>query len=144
MNVNFNFEDALYEIQEEIARIPKSIQGNSKKYMQNAAKILKKNVEANLPKSDLDAEATNYDGTPYVHMKDDVKTSVKDDNAGSVYAIIRGGKYTGYKWHLVNNGHVDKSENIVKGTHFVDKALEQSESDIDTMVDKLIQEALNG
>ena len=74
-------------------------------FSKKSANIIKKNVEINLPRSDAGATSTNYDGTPYVHMRDDVKTTVKDDKAGTAYVIIRGGKYTGYKWHMLENGN---------------------------------------
>ena len=84
------------------------------------------------------ARAKRYDGsTPYVHMKNDVKASVKDDNQGTVYAVIKGGKYTGYKWHLLNNGAVN-----TRATHFVDNALKQAESEFEAMVDSMIREAV--
>jgi hypothetical protein len=145
MKVEFDYENALFEITEEIAKIPRTLKSNSKTFMSKASKIVKKNVEEELTrhKSDLDTEATNYDGTPYIHMKDDVKVSVKDDKEGTVYAIIRGGKYTGYKWHLVNNGHLDRNNNTVSATHFIDNALKKSESEVDEMADKLIQEVVN-
>jgi HK97 gp10 family phage protein len=133
MEINFNFEDAFREIQQEIGMMPESVIKESKTVISKAAKILKKHVEDNLRRVDH-GNTSNYDGsTPYVHMKDDVKTSVKDDKQGSIVAIIRGGKYTAYKWHLVNNGTVNS-----KATHFIDKALKDSESEIDQLVDNMI------
>jgi HK97 gp10 family phage protein len=137
MKIDFNTNDFTYSVMEEISKIPEVLEAESKKIMQKAAKIVKKNVENNLPKSDLNATATNYDGTPYVHMRNDVKTSVKDDKKGTIFAIIRGGKYTGYKWHMLNNG-----TSSMRANHFVDKALKQSEAEIEAMVDEMISKAV--
>jgi hypothetical protein len=69
MNINFDYENAIYSIEEEIASIPQTIKSERKTVLNKASKIIKKNVENNLPKSDLDASDSNYDGsTPYVHM----------------------------------------------------------------------------
>lgn len=140
MKTTFDYEEAIWTIEEEIAKIPRTLRSNSKQFMNQAAKIVQKNVETELAsrKSELDSGNANYDGTtPYIHMKDDVKTSVTDDKEGTVFAIIRGGKYTGYKWHLVNNGTVSS-----KATHFIDNALKRSEAEIDEMAEKLINEAV--
>jgi HK97 gp10 family phage protein len=133
MEINFDFEDALNEIVQEFAGYRNSITKESKTVMSKSAKILKKHVVENLKRVDH-GDASNYDGTvPYIHMKDDIKTSVKDDKQGTIVAIIRGGKYTGYKWHLVNNGTVNSN-----ATHFIDKALKDSENEIDQLVDEMI------
>jgi hypothetical protein len=144
MNITFNASEVMYEIEQEIAKIPKELKGQTKQIMSKASKIVKSNVEQELGRhrTDPGEKITNYDGTPYVHMKDDVKASVKDDKEGSVFAIIRGGKYTAYKWHLVNNGHLDKAGNTVEATHFIDIALKKSESDIDALIDKMISKAV--
>lgn len=138
MNTTFNYQDATFEIREEIARIPKSIRANAKPTMQKIAKLVKKNVEGALQNLGASGTMSNYDGsTPYVHMKDDVRTSVKDDNEGAVYAIIRGGKYTAYKWHLVNNGTVN-----TRATHFMDKAMSMTESEANALIDEMINKAV--
>ena len=138
MNITFDFEDTIFSIEQEFAKIPKSLMAERKVVMNKIARIVKKNVENNLPKSDLDSQASNYDGsTPYIHMRNDVKTSVRDDNQGTIVAVIKGGKYTGYKWHLVNNGTVKS-----RATHFADKAMKQSEAEFDELVDDMIRKAV--
>jgi HK97 gp10 family phage protein len=136
MNIEFDYENALFSIQEEIGRIPAEIKSESKKIIKETANIVKKNVIKNLTALGKSDAVSNYDGsTPYVHMKDDVKTIVRDDKQGAVYAIIKGGKYTGYKWHLVNNGTVKS-----RATHFVDNALKQSEGEFEAMIDNMLKE----
>lgn len=143
MNITFDFEDALEGIKIDISDMAETLKTEQKTVMKKAAQIIKKNVVSNLPKSDLDTDNSNYDGTrPYVHMKDDVKTSVVDRNDGIIYATVKGGKYTGYKWHLVNDGHFDRRGKFVPATHFIDKAVKQSESEIDSLVDDMIRKAV--
>jgi HK97 gp10 family phage protein len=138
MNITFDYEEAFFSIEKEIGRIPNDIRSRSKEIMKNTANIVKKNVVSNLSALGKSEATSNYDGsTPYIHMKNDVKTSVKDDNQGTVYAVIKGGKYTGYKWHLLNNGTVNS-----RATHFVDNALKQSEGEFEVMVDVMIREAV--
>lgn len=138
MNITFNYQDAIFEINKEIAQIPKTLKSTAKPTIQKIAKIVKRNVEVSLQKIGESEAKSNYDGsTPYIHMKNDVKTSVKDDKEGTVYAIIRGGKYTAYKWHLVNNGTVN-----TKATHFIDNALKQSETEANALVDEMINKAV--
>ncbi|MDF2609049.1 MAG: hypothetical protein K0R92_523 [Lachnospiraceae bacterium] len=139
MDITFDYENMMYSIEQELAKIPQTIMSERKQVLQKAAKIIHKNVVENLPMSDLDETATNYDGTPYVHMKNDVKTSVKDDKQGTIFAIIRGGKYTGYKWHLVNNGTSSPDRPAL---HFIDKAMKQSENEIDMLIESMINKAV--
>ncbi len=134
MNVIFDYEEVMFNIKEEIGRIPTEVKKQSKTIMNKTAKIIKANVIAELAKHRTDSNRkSNYDGTtPYIHMANDIKTSVKD-NDGEVVAIVRGGKYTGYKWHLVNNGTVDS-----KATHFIDNALKASENEFNDLIDKMV------
>jgi HK97 gp10 family phage protein len=72
-------------------------------------------------------------------MANDVKVTVKDDKQGFVYAIIRGGKYTGYKWHMVENGTSHS-----RAMHFIEKALNNAEDEIENIVDEAIRKAVQG
>lgn len=128
MRVDLNFEDAFSSLENELRSMAKELERAP--IVRKCSQVIKKNVEKNLPKSDLGATATNYDGTPYVHMRNDVKATVKDDKAGNVYAVIGGGKYTGYKWHLLDNGASDRP-----ALHFTDKSMKESEGEIDSIID---------
>jgi HK97 gp10 family phage protein len=72
-------------------------------------------------------------------MKTDVKTRIKDDNEGEVIAIIGGGRKTAFKWHLVDNGTSD-----TPAAHFTDKAMDDSESSRDAIMDSAIYKAVSG
>lgn len=144
MNVNFDHSDATRYISEQIARIPETMHRERKQILTKSAKLLKSTVEKSLRaiESNVSEGTTNYDGSlPYVHMADDVKTSVKDDKEGNVYAIIRGGKTTGYKWHLVNNGTSSPDRTA---THFIEKALKDTEEEMDSYINEAIGRAVQG
>lgn len=139
MNIEFSFQDAFYGLAEELGDMSDVIVSESKSAMKKISDIYKKNVESELRshRPEIESSMKNYDGTPYIHMDTDVKASIKDDKKGSVTAVIRGGKYTGYKWHLVNNGTI-KSRAI----HFIEGADKKSESESDTTIDNLVYKAV--
>lgn len=77
----------------------------------------------------------------YKHIVDDVKVSVKKNKfTKQSYVSVHGGKWTGYKWLWVNDGHVMKDGTLVAGNHFLDKAEKASEDGINDIVDKYIEE----
>jgi HK97 gp10 family phage protein len=131
------YQDGLFSIQEEIGNMARILESERKIILAKGAKIIKAAVINNLPKSDLDASATNYDGSPYIHMRNDVKTQIKDDKAGNVYAVIKGGKYTGYKWHMLENG-----TSKMRATHFIEKSMSQTEEEINKLIDEAISRAV--
>lgn len=138
MRVQIDYKDALFEINQQIANMQNVLEADKKKILTKGAKVIKASVEKYLPKSDPSEFTSNYDGSlPYIHMKDDVKTSIKTDSNGNIYANIRGGKYTGWRWHLLNNG-----TSKMKATHFIDKALEETSSEIESLVDEAIRKAV--
>lgn len=144
MRVNFDHTDTTYWIQEQIAKIPETLHREKKQILTKSAKLLKATVEKKLRaiESDVSEGTTNYDGSlPYVHMADDVKTSIKDDNAGNVYAIIRGGKYTGYKWHLLENGTSSPKR---QATHFIENTMKETAEEINSYIDEAIAKAVQG
>lgn len=143
MKVNMDSNDAFMEIMEDIKRIPELTEKHEKKIMSRIRDVLVEKVKANLPRSA--GAATNYDGSkPYVHMRDDIKSSVKS-KGGLSSVLISGGKKTAFKWHLVNDGARDKNGNVkTVATHFVDKAVIQAEPEIENLIDELIAEVANG
>ena len=142
MKVNMESNDVFKDIMEEIARIPEMVEKEEKKVMKRIRDVLVEKVKANLPRS---FGGTNYDGSePYVHMRDDVKASIKS-KGGLASLIIFGGKKTAHKWHMVNDGTRDSKGRVkTVATHFVDKALIQAEPEIKKIVDELIAEVADG
>lgn len=137
MKVDFDASEQLLSIEQELRRLPEMVEQEEKKVMKRLQKIITEKLKANLPKSD--GQNSNYDGSkPYVHMKDDIKATVKSKD-GVAYVLIRGGKLTGFKWHLVNDGTRDRNGRVkTSATHFIDKARKQSEPEIDELIDELI------
>lgn len=134
--------DVLKDIMEDVARIPELAEKEEKRVMAKIRDVLVAKVKANLPRS---KGGTNYDGTePYVHMREDIKASIKSKGGGASL-IISGGKKTAYKWHMVNDGTRDRKGQVkTVATHFVDKALAQAEPEIEKLVDELISEVADG
>lgn len=137
MRVDFNADEMIYSIEQELFRLPEMMEKEEKKVMRQIQKIITGKLNANLSKSD--GQNTNYDGSkPYVHIKDDIKATVKSKD-GVASVLIRGGKFTGYKWHMLNDGTRDQNGRVkTPATHFIDKALKQSEPEIDALIDELI------
>lgn len=61
-----------------------------------------------------------------VHMADDVRVSVRTDKYGDKYVRVSGGPRTGTLWHIVNDGNLHSTP-----THFMDRALQQMDENID-------------
>jgi len=137
MKVDLDTHDMSYKVIEELVKTSRALDSQRGPILKKASKIITKRLEANLKRSDLGAGATNYDGTPYVHMKDDIRVSMKNDKEGNAYAVIHGGKYTGYKWHMLENGTSDTD-----ATHFIEKSMNESADEVYELVDKAIDKLM--
>ena len=143
MDIKFEYEKTMDDIEAMLKKIPESLQDGERKLLRDMGKSVKKNVESNLSYSDVEEKAkkikpSNYDGSiPYVHMKDEVESSVRKTKDGDLYVVVRGGKMTGYKWHFLNDGTVNMA-----GTNFIEKAMIDSETEINRLIDEMIQKAL--
>ena len=96
------------------------------RFLKRAAKVVKKNVVRN-----LNVSRTKNNDPRYKHMADDVRYRIIKDRYGSKVARIRGGKKTGTKGHLVNDGTYRS-----RATHFMDVALHQSETEIEQIFEE--------
>lgn len=99
------------------------------KFLRRAGKIVQQKVIDSITRSTVDKPN-------YRHMKDDVLMRVERDEYGHRAARIRGSKKTGSKWHLLNDGTYK-----MRGTHFMDKALNDAESEIDHVLDETMRES---
>ena len=128
--------------------LPKEMQAEERKVLSKAGAAIKKNVVRYLHSSGieslLDSEPKKYDGTrPYVHMKDDVRFTVKRNKQGILYVSVKGGKYTGYKWHLANDGHISRDgKTFVPGLKFMERALQASEGDIESAINDMMKKVV--
>lgn len=119
-----------------------------KKALKQIGKVIEKNVKSELliVESTETGNWTNYDGSrPYKHMIDDVKVTTKSDKMGISRVIVCGGRLTSFKWHIVNDGSYDsKTGRKIPATHFIEKAIKKSESDIESILDELLGKVANG
>jgi HK97 gp10 family phage protein len=132
MKVELNYEPSMNFFKQEVADIAASMYSQRGKIIRDTAKVVTASVIKYIPESDVNRPL-------YQHMKTDVKTRIKDDNEGEVIAIIGGGRKTAYKWHLVDNGTSD-----TPAAHFTDKAMEDSESSREAILDSAIYKAVSG
>lgn len=151
MDVNIEFEDAISGIDDIINNLPPELLDQEKVVLRKIGNAVKKNVKRYMEKSDIEQRAkkvapSNYDGSkPYKHMKDDIKSSVRKDKLGNYYVSIRGGKMTGYKWHMVSDGHLARDgSTLVTGDNFMKKAVQDSEADVDKLIDEMLRKVTDG
>ena len=89
------------------------------------AKIIKTKVIGELNR--LRSKTNKVD---YTHMADDVRISTRKDQYGDSVTRIQGGRKTGTKWHLVNDGTYKTN-----ATHFMDRAINESEAELQSVID---------
>lgn len=138
MEVRFDYENAVGGIRESLQVMQKSLGYGREQCLKTIGLTVKANVEENLPRSHKEKKKR------IPHMKDDVKYEIKTSRGGERYVSIRGGRKTASLWHLVNDGHVAEDGTVVAGNHFIDKAVAQSEKEIEQIVDLFVEEVLDG
>ena len=144
-----DYEQPLADINEAIMNIPRELIDSEDKVLRKIGNVVKKNAVRFLYNSDIEQRAkeispSNYDGSrPYVHMKDDVRFKLRKDKYGNRYVSIGGGKYTGYKWHLLDQGHVARDgRTFVPGTNFIGRAVSASDADVDKVIDEMLKQVI--
>lgn len=149
MKVNFNYNEELSELDSMISNMPKQLENQEKTVLQRIGASVKKSVEKYLYNSNIEQRAketlpSNFDGSrPYVHMKNDVKYNVKKSKDGRLYVSVRGGRFTGYKWHLLNDGHFTKGGSFVQGTNFMDKAISNSSGEVERIIHDMMKKVVD-
>lgn len=140
MKVTFDDKGVLAGIIEEIEAIPGITAEHEKEALKDIGKVIAKHVKAKLPIEYL--KQVNYDGSmPYVHMRDDVKTTVRQDKAGYSSVTIHGGKKTAFKWHILDDGTRNKDGTVhTPAIHFTQNAMKASEIEVDKIIDRLVEE----
>lgn len=143
MNVEFDYKDTLNEITGMISEMSALLGKSEKATLAEIGKVTVRAVKSILPRSDIERRVKtpkNYDkSTPYDHMIDDVSYSVRKSQTGDQYVSVKGGKNTGYKWHMLNDGWTDRGGVFHMGTKFMEKAVRQAEGAIDLEIDKLLK-----
>lgn len=145
MRVTVEYEDQMKDIENLIDNMPNLIEKEEKAMLRKIGNVIKKYVIRQLHRFRMSSKELesrkNYDKTvPYVQMDDDVKVTVKKSRAGDIYVSIKGGKYTGYKWHFLNDGTRNKDGSIhTPATHFMDLALNQSKNEIEKIISDVLK-----
>ena len=149
MRVTLEYENQLKDIENLIDNMPELIEREEKAMLRKIGNVIKKYVIRQLRLVRMSAKEVesrkNYDkSVPYVQMDDDVKVAVKKSRTGDVYVSVKGGKYTGFKWHFLNDGTRNKDGSVhTPATHFMDRALEQSKSEIDKIISDVMKRVAN-
>lgn len=149
MRVTLEYENQLKDIENLIDNMPELIEREEKAMLRKIGNVIKKYVIRQLRLVRMSAKEVesrkNYDkSVPYVQMDDDVKVAVKKSRTGDVYVSVKGGKYTGFKWHFLNDGTRNKDGSAhTPATHFMDRALEQSKSEIDKIISDVMKRVAN-
>lgn len=143
-----DFKEQIESIDEMIRSLPKSMESEERKFLSKTGSAIKSNVVRYLHRSGiesrLDIDPKNYDGSrPYVHIKDDVRFTVKRNKQGDLYVSVKGGKYTGYKWGFLNDGHIARDgKTFVPGMKFMERALQVSQGDISTALHDILKKVV--
>lgn len=148
MRITLEYKEQISSIDQMLRDLPKELQAEERKVLSKIGPAIKKNVIHYLHRSDIEerlkSEPRNYDGSrPYVHVKDDVKFIVRKNKEGNLYVSVKGGKYTGFKWLQLNDGHIARDgKTFVHGTKFMDRALQASEGDIESAIHDLMKKVV--
>jgi len=143
-----DFNEQISSIDEMLRSLPKSMESEEKKFLSKTGSAIKGNVVRYLHRSGiesrLDIDPKNYDGSrPYVHIKDDVRFTVRRNKQGDLYVSVKGGKYTGYKWGFLNDGHIARDgKTFVPGTKFMERALQVSQGDISNALHDIMKKVV--
>lgn len=107
-------------------------------YLKEAGKKLKGNIVRNLDRLRTTGNRGSRDkaGSQYKHMADDVQARVVKDKYGGRVMRVSGGRLTGTLWHIVNDGTYRS-----RPTHFMDDALQQTETDLPGIVEAVMRKA---
>lgn len=150
MKVTFEYEKQLKEIENMISGMPDLIEKEERSMLRKIGKAVQKYVIRNLrlhrmTEKEIEGRK-NYDRTmPYKQMDDDVKVEVRKSKEGDLYVSVKGGKYTGYKWHFLNDGTRNQDGTLhTLATHFMDKALNQAAVEIEKIVESVIRKVTDG
>lgn len=131
MNASLSYDSELFEVTALFGDLPEEI--GEKELLKKVGTIIKSNVIQSLPRSEESIRGQT-NGKPYKHMKDDVEVIINTKRGESV-VIVRGGKQTGRKWHLLNDGTLNPDGTIhTKATHFMNRALQKSDSQIQSVL----------
>ena len=137
MKFSMEHADAIKGISENLIKMEKDLQYGRDQCLKIIGLTVKGNVQALMPRSNKILKKRP-------HMMDDVEFVIKTSNKGERYVSVRGGKKTGKLWHLVNDGHVAQDGTVVSGVRFVELAVQQSEKEIDDIINSFLEGVIDG
>jgi len=132
MKVNFDYQKPLDEIVTDVLRMEDILEGEQADLMAEIGKEIKKQVKGHLPKSDQTGD--------YKHMRDDIKVTVngKKKKTGITGVTVHGGRNTGYKWHMLDDGTRNPDGSVhTKAIHFTTKAMDAATPAIERLINEL-------
>lgn len=138
MRVDFEYQKPLDEIVADVLRMESILEGEQEDLMAGIGKEIKKQVKDILPKSDSTDDG--YQMGTYKNMRDDIKVTVngKKKKTGITGVTIHGGKNTGYKWHLLDDGTRNPDGSVhTKAIHFTSKAMDAATPVIERLINEL-------
>lgn len=138
MKVNLNNNNLSIDLEYTLKRMEKACVNDQKYLLKSIGNIIKKNVLKNMKfRSGINASS-------YIHMRDDVKISVKKNRHDMLFVSVSGGKKTGYKWIFLNDGAIDGRGNVlVEATHFMEKSISDANTEIEKEIDSMIERIIN-
>ena len=146
MDVKFDYEQGIFEIDQMLAQVPKGLESQERPLLRKLGTIVKGKIKKYLHSSDIEARSkeippSNYDGSrPYEHARDDVTADVRKDKNGMLYASRRGGKMTGNKLNKINDGHFARDGHTwVPGNQFMDKAMRDAQGEVEKAIDDMVK-----
>lgn len=145
LKIEDDFDESWEDIKKYVSSLQNKIEDENKikSCLREIGKHIQKYVKQYAPKPSKNPSYSDAGKSNYKHIIDDIKYNVKKSRSnGQYYVSVHGGKWTGYKWKWVNDGHFTTAGTWVSGTHFVDKAEQSSEDGINEIVDKYLKEAL--
>lgn len=140
-----DFDEAWADVKAYVGSLQDKItdEGVLKKCLKEVGQQVSKLVKRYAPSKSQNPSYSDVKGGEYKHIIDDIKFSVKRNKLNKQwYVSVHGGKWTGYKWLWLNDGHLTTDGDWVEGNHFVDKAEAASIDVVNNIVDKYLQEAL--
>lgn len=149
MKTNISYQNEIAEIDKMLNALPKELENQERKVLSMIGSTLKKKVRKYIYDSNIESRAKkvqpkNYDGSrPYIHVKDDIIYTVRKDKNKNLYVSIRGGKMTGYKWHMINDGHISRdTKTYVHGSHFMEKAIADAQGEIERHINDMVKKVI--
>ena len=131
--VMMGFNGALSEIFVELEAMTQYPEKTHKKVLRKIGAAVKKQVETEAAKHRSDVD--------HVHVDQDVTFSIgQTKDTKQPYVSVKGGKMTGYKWAMLNDGFLMRNGKKHDGNQFVDIAEARAAQEVAQIVDAYIRE----